>query len=86
MLEIKLDENEVKKMYLVELEKHISKLDNEVLFWDIKELERQTSLCLNTMKNTFFYNDDFPKKKIRSKWYFPANATKNYLLNWIEQQ
>lgn len=86
MIEVTLDENEIREMYEKRLEEHLNKLDNEVLFWDTKELEKQTSLCINTIKNEFFYNPDFPKHKVGNKWLFPAKETKQFLLNWIKNK
>lgn len=40
MLNIKIHEEEVRKLYIDELEKHLKKLDNEKLFWNTKELEQ----------------------------------------------
>lgn len=55
MLNIKINEEEVRKLYLDGLEKHLKKLlDNKKLFWSIKELKRQTSMCMNTMQKEFF--------------------------------
>lgn len=86
MIELKIDETEVKKLYTEKLEEHISKIETEALFWDTKELERQTKMCYNTMQKTFFYDPDFPKRKIGNKFYYPAKKTKEFLLDWIEKQ
>lgn len=86
MLNIKIDEEEVRKLYIDELEKHLNKLDNEKLFWNTKELEYQTSMCMNTMQKEFFFDKDFPKRKIGNKWYYPVAQTKEFLLKWINDQ
>lgn len=62
MLNIKIDEEEVRKLYIDELEKHLKKLDNEKLFWNTKEPEYQTSMCMNTMQKEFFFDEDFKEK------------------------
>ncbi|TFJ93637.1 group-specific protein [Lentibacillus salicampi] len=86
MVEIKLDEDELNKLYQEKLEQHLNKLDNEVVFWDTKELEKQTNLCFNTIKDQFFYHPDFPKHKVGNKWLYPAKETKQFLLNWIQSK
>ncbi|WP_419893619.1 DUF771 domain-containing protein [Oceanobacillus kimchii] len=86
MIEVKLDENEVRRMYTQKLEDHLKQLDNEMLFWDTKELEKRTNMCMNTIKSEFFYDPEFPKHKIGNKWYYPAEKTKQFLLSWIERQ
>ena len=86
MIEFKLDEQELRKMYVEEVKKHLNKFDGEMLFWDTKTLEEKTNLCMNTIKKEFFYDPDFPKHKIGNKWYYPADKTKQFLLNWIEKK
>ncbi|MFY0330470.1 group-specific protein [Bacillus sp. YIM B13410] len=86
VIEVKIDKEEVRKIYLEELEKHLKKLDNELLFWNTKELERQTNMCMNTMQKEFFFDENFPKRKIGNKWYYPAAQTKKFLLEWINHQ
>ncbi|MGE1211577.1 group-specific protein [Bacillus pumilus] len=63
MLNIKIDEEEVRKLYIDELEKHLKKLDTEKLFWNTKELEYQTSMCMNTMQKEFFFDEDFLRER-----------------------
>jgi hypothetical protein len=86
MINVKIDENEIRKLFLEELREHVKKVDAELLFWDTKELVKRTCMCMNTMQKEFFYDPRFPKKKIGRKWYFPAQKTKEFLLEWIEEQ
>ncbi|MCR1833169.1 group-specific protein [Oceanobacillus caeni] len=86
MVEIKLDENEIRKVYREELDKHLKKLDNELLFWDTATLCKKTNLSINTIKELFFYDPDFKKFKVGNKWLYPADETKKFLLDWIERQ
>lgn len=86
MVEIKLDENKIKQMYQEELEKHLSNLDNEMLFWDTATLCKKTNLSINTIKELFFYDPAFPKHKVGNKWLYPAEKAKNFLLEWIDNQ
>ncbi|GEL75789.1 group-specific protein [Tenuibacillus multivorans] len=86
MLEIKIDEEEIKELYKEEVDKHLKKLDNEMLFWDTATLCKMTNLSINTIKDLFFYDPDFPKKKIGNKWIYPAKETKEFLLEWIKEQ
>lgn len=86
MIEIKLDESELRKIYLKKLEEYIEKLDKEHLFWDSKDLVQQTRLCWDTIQKEFFYDPRFPKRKVGRKWIFPAKQTKEFLLTWLEEQ
>lgn len=86
MLKINVDETEVRKLYLEEIKRQTQKIDAEMLFWDTKELERRTCMCMNTIKSEFFYDPRFPKRKVGNKWYYPAEKTKEFLLEWLLEQ
>mgnify|MGYP001239099667 FL=1 len=86
MLNIEIDENEVRGLYLEKLEEKIREVDAEKVFWDTNELKRRTCLSWNTIQETFFYDPRFPKFKVGKKWMFPAEETKKFLLQWIREQ
>lgn len=86
MISVSVDKTEIKKLYLEELKLHIKTIDAELVFWDTKELERRTCMCINTIQKEFFYDPRFPKRKVGNKWYYPAQKTKQFLENWILEQ
>ena len=86
MLNIQIDENEVRDLYLEKLEEKIREVDAEMVFWDSKELMRRTCMSWNTIQDKFFYDPRFPKFKVGHKWMFPAKETKEFLLNWLSEQ
>ena len=86
MLNIEIDENEVRELYIEKLEEKINEVDAEMVFWDTNELKRRTCLSWNTIQGTFFYDPRFPKFKVGHKWMFPAEETKKFLLQWLREQ
>lgn len=86
MLTVKIDENEVRELYLERLEEKIKEIDNELVFWDTNELKRRTCLSWNTILDKFFFDPRFPKFKVGQKWMFPAEETKKFLLQWLREQ
>ena len=86
MITVSVDEAEVRKLYLEELKEHVKKIDAELVFWDTKDLTIKTRMRMNTIQKTFFYDPRFLKFKVGSKWYFPAEKTKKFLLMWLEEQ
>lgn len=86
MLHIQVNQQEVKTLYLEKIEEKIKEVDAELVFWDRKELERRTCMCWSSIQKTFFYEKDFPKFKVGSKWYFPAEDTKRFLLKWLRER
>ena len=83
---ITIDEDLVREMLQKEIEKQVEKIASEKLFWTVKELEEYTNMCLQTMKEYFFYDEKFPKFKIGRTWRFPVSLVKGYLENWSEQK
>ncbi|MBM7631133.1 group-specific protein [Geomicrobium sediminis] len=75
MIEIKIDRDEIKSLIEQEMKKALEETDNELLFWDSKELKRRTCMGWNTILDQFFHDPDFPKYKKGGKWYYPAEET-----------
>lgn len=86
MLNIQINEQEVKQIYLEKLEEKIKEIDSELVFWDANELKRRTCMSWNFMQQEFFFDSQFPKHKVGNKWYFPAKKTKEFLLKWLEEK
>ncbi|CEG28064.1 group-specific protein [Bacillus sp. B-jedd] len=85
MLEIKIDEHEVKQILEDKIHEAVKRAEKETVFWDFKELIRQTRMSRNTIIEQFFYETEFPKFKIGTKWYFPAKETREFLLKWLKE-
>lgn len=86
MIQVQIDQNEVKTLYLEKLEEKIKEVDAELVYWDANELKRRTCMSWGTIQNTFFFHPDFPKFKIGQKWYFPAGEARKFLLKWLREQ
>lgn len=86
MLEVKLDEHYIEETFREELKKRLDELQSQDVFWDMKTLSEKTKMSVSTIKDTFFYDDRFIKKKVGQKWYFPADETKRFLLMWLNER
>lgn len=86
MIQVKVDDVYIEKKFQEELKIRLDRLQYEKTFWDMNELCKQTNMSVNTIKDNFFYDDDFPKYKVGGKWYFPAEETREFLLNWIKNK
>lgn len=86
MLDIQINEHEVKKIYLEKLEEKIKKVDVELVFWDRKELMRRTGMSWSAILTEFFFDERFPKHKVGAKWRFPGEESKKFLLQWLSEQ
>ncbi|ALX47697.1 group-specific protein [Lentibacillus amyloliquefaciens] len=83
MIEVQIDKQALDQKYREEIEKHLRDLDKQLVYWDTKELKRRTCMSWNTIQDTFFHEEGFPKVKIGGKWYFPAEETTQFLNDWL---
>lgn len=86
MITLELDNELLEKTFKEELQKRLDSIERNITLWDMKELQRQTNMSVNTIKEWFFYDDRFPKFRVGSKWYFPAKECEEFLLTWIKEQ
>jgi hypothetical protein len=86
LLNIQIDEQEVKQLAIEKIEELLKDVEKDLVFWDRKELLRRTCLSWNTIQEHFFFDPRFQKHKVGAKWLFPAEATKKFLLQWLSEQ
>ena len=86
MLEVKVDEQIIQQLVKEEIQQKLKEVDSELVFWDRNELLRRTCMSWNFIQEQFFFHPDFPKYKVGTKWVFPAEKTKRFLLEWLETQ
>lgn len=83
MLTVQVDQAAIEQLYRDEIAKKVASVENELIFWDTKELKRRTCLSWNTIQDAFFHDKDFPKVKLGGKWLFPAKETEEFLSKWL---
>ncbi|WP_144528762.1 group-specific protein [Peribacillus simplex] len=86
MLHIQFDENKLNLRFKEEMKKRLDEIEHRHIFWDMKELVRQTNMSENFIKDQFFYDARFPKVRVGRKWIMPAKATEEFLLLWLTEQ
>lgn len=86
MVEVQINQDEVRQMYMQKLEEKLKEVEAELVFWDTAELKRRTGLSWNTIQDQFFFDPRFEKHKVGGKWIFPAQRTKEFLLKWLSEQ
>lgn len=86
MLTLEIDQEIIEQKFKEELQKRLNEMEGRITLWDMKELQRQTNMSVNTIKEWFFYDERFPKHRVGNKWYFPAKECEAFLVNWIKEQ
>lgn len=82
MLNISLDENELKKLYLEEVRKRVEEIEEDMFLIDTKELCRMLSLSRPTVEKLFIYDPNFPSMRVGKKWLFNRQEVKEYINRW----
>lgn len=86
ILSFQVDEAAVREQIRQRIEELVRDADTELVFWDAKELMRRTCMSWNFIQQQFFFDPRFPKRKIGSKWYFPAREARKFLEAWLNEQ
>ena len=83
---IQFDKKFVEEIIRQEMQKKLEGVQLTTMFWDMKELCRQVNLSPVTIKETFFYEPDFPKFRVGKKWLINAKLAEEFLLKWSSRQ
>ena len=86
MIQVQVDEEAIKKLYKEAIDEKLKDFNKDLIYWDTKELKRRTTLSWSTIQATFFFDENFPKVKLGSKWLFPAKEAQEFLEKWLNKQ
>ena len=86
MVSVNVNESEIRELCKQKIAELVQEVDAEYVFWDTAELKRRTCMSWNTLQEAFFFDPRFPKRKVGSKWYFPARDTRVFLERWLLEQ
>lgn len=85
MIEIKLDENELRTIYLEEVQKRLDKIQLETLLMDSKQLCNMLSLSWPSIEKLFLSDPNFPSMRVGTKWLFNRKEVQEYIDQWSVQ-
>jgi excisionase family DNA binding protein len=81
-MEIKLDEDELKDLYLAEVQKRLDKIELQTLLMDTKQLCKMLSLSWPTVEKIFLSDPNFPSMRVGKKWLFNRKLVQDYVDRW----
>ncbi|MEH7340860.1 helix-turn-helix domain-containing protein [Priestia megaterium] len=82
MIEIKLDDDELKALYLEEVQKRLDKIELQSILMDTKQLCKVLSLSWPTVEKLFLSDPNFPSMRIGKKWLFNRKQVQDYIDHW----
>lgn len=86
LVSVQVDEHQIMNLCREKISELVKEADAEYVFWDTAELKKRTCMSWNTIQEAFFFDPRFPKRKVGSKWYFPARETRSFLETWLMEQ
>lgn len=87
-LKIEIDEEMIEKLITEHIQEKLEEVSNQKIFWTMTDLEYLTGCSEGYIKDKFFFDTRFEKirRKVGRKWLFPAEETKEFLLEWLKEQ
>lgn len=82
MLKIKLDDEEVKALFLAEVKSRLDKIEFQSMLMDTKQLCKMLSLSWPTVEKQFLSDPNFPSIRIGKKWVFNRKQVQEYIDHW----
>lgn len=79
---IKLNEEEVKRLLLAEIQKRLDHVEFVSLLMDSKQLCKMLNLSWPTVEKVFISDPHFPSIRIGKKWAFNRREVADYLDRW----
>ncbi|KKB33791.1 MerR family transcriptional regulator [Bacillus thermotolerans] len=85
MIEIKLDDEQLKDLYLAEVRKRLEKFEAESYLMNSKQLCKFLNLSWPTIQQTFLIDPSFPSIRLGSKWLFNRKEVQEYIDYWSSE-
>ncbi|MEC3814159.1 DNA-binding protein [Bacillus safensis] len=83
IVQVALDEEGLKELYLMEVEKCLQKLKMETILMDSKQLCKTLNLSWPTVEKLFLNDPNFPKIRVGKKWIFNREEVQKYINLWF---
>ncbi|MEH7336282.1 DNA-binding protein [Neobacillus drentensis] len=85
MFEIKMDESQLKALYLEEVQRHLEKIELDTMIMDSKQLCKTLNLSWPTIEKLFLHDPNFPSIRIGKKWAFNRREVQEFIDLWFDE-
>lgn len=88
LLSIEIDHELVERIIVDQIKQKMKDLDSQKIFLTMEDLEHITGCSKGFIRDKILYDKRFARirRKVGRKWLFPADETKNFLIEWIKEQ
>ncbi|UJF27448.1 helix-turn-helix domain-containing protein [Planococcus sp. 107-1] len=84
MIQVQIDEAELKTMYLAKLEERMKEIEGEVFFMSSKELCRYVGMSWTNVVTHLLSDPEYPACRLGNKWLFPRKEVSEYMQKYYE--
>lgn len=84
MIQVQIDQEELKTMYLAKLDERMKEIEQEVFFMDSKALCQFIGMSWTNAMTHLISDPDFPAIRLGNKWLFPKKEVTEYLQKYYE--
>lgn len=85
MVEVNINEEELKEIYIKMVDERLTKLEAETFFLDSKQLQRFVGMGWNSCVEHLLSDPNFPAIRLGHKWLFPRFEVENYLKKFYQE-
>lgn len=82
MIQVQINEEELKEIYLQKLDECLKKIESEVFFFDSKALCKFVGMSWTSVNAHLMSDPDFPVIRLGSKFLYPRQEVENYMKNF----
>lgn len=79
MIEVRIDQEELKALYLQKVEERIREIEETTFYFSSKELCRYLGISWNTIVNHLLIDEAFPRLRLGNRYLFPVSDVKRYM-------
>ena len=84
IIEFSLNEESLKELFLIEVQKRLEKIELETALMDSKQLCKMVNLSWPTIEKLFLIDPNFPSIRIGKKWAFNRKDVQEYIDRWFK--
>jgi len=85
MINIQVDQEKIKELYLQKIDERLRELESEVFFMNSKQLAAYLNMSWNSIVTHILSDEEFPKIRLGSKWLFHKKEVSNYMEKYYDE-
>ncbi|WP_345912065.1 DNA-binding protein [Bacillus altitudinis] len=82
IVQLDINEESLKELYLMEVQKCLKKLEMDTMLMDSKQLCKELNFSWPTIEKLFLSDPNFPKIRVGKKWIFNRKEVQEYINDW----